>query len=173
MARGQQQYPREAKQMGRINLDENEFDTFSEDYPFVKFGRKGGIFKRMKSCLESAKKSGIGGRAKKSFISNCMKIKAKEDAKAIKTKGGKLKKRNLEKLFQSQLAQKRSGKPITKGITPPPKPQQRKADPSLTAPKGDDPQIQADTKKKKLMKLLMFGGIGVVILIIGIKLIKK
>ena len=62
-----------------------------------------------------------------------------------------------------------------KAITPPkPKQQQRKADPSLTtAPKTDDVQVQADTKKKKLMKLLMFGGIGVVILIIGIKLIKK
>ena len=107
MARGQQQYTRLAKPMGRINLDENEFDTFSEDYPFVKFGRKGGIFKRMKSCMESAKKSGIGGRAKKSFISNCMKMKGKADDKAIKEKGIKLKKRNLEKLFQSQLAQEK------------------------------------------------------------------
>jgi hypothetical protein len=164
--RGYSQHTREAKPMGRINLDENEFDSFSEDYPFVKFGRKGGIFSRMKECMTSVKKAGLTGSAKKSFIKGCMKNKGKADEKRIKEKIQKIKDKNLKnkKAFWKQVEEAKDRQS---------KPQQRLADPSLTAPKVDDAQVQADTKKKKMMKLLLYGGIGVVVLIIGIKLIKK
>ena len=163
MARGQQQYTRLAKPMGMVNLDENEFDNFQSDYTFVKFGKKGGIFARMKECMKSVKKAKLTGSAKKSFIKGCLKNKSKADASKLKAKTKKAKDKENKKAFWKQVEDAKNKAP-----------QQRKADPSLTTtPKADDVSVQADTKKKKMMKLLMFGGIGVVILIIGIKLIKR
>ena len=173
MARGQKQYTRLAKPMGMIDLEDNEFDNF------LKLKRKGGIFQRLKGCMAKTKQARFSDDdAKKKFMKDCMSKSGKVDNKAQAEKKKKL----IEKLKVAN-DKRRMGLNRPKG---------RLADPSLglgDAPKdvGVPPSnevneggVPTTTLPKETnidanpnKKMLLYGAIGVIVLVFALKIIKK
>ena len=163
---GHRQYQRLAKPMGMVDLDENEFDNF------LKLKRKGGILDRLSKCSKKAKTSRFASKeAKKDFMKECMKKSGVKDSKAIKMKTEKLvskvkekMKKTAEKNKVAELEKRKA--PITEQSIPRP----NLSDNTTTTP-PTSPSPSTGTGKNK--KLLLYGAIGVVALIIGLKIIKK
>ena len=159
---GHRQYQRLAKPMGMVDLDENEFDNF------LKLKRKGGIFDRISKCSKQAKTSRFSSKeAKKDFLKECMKKSGVKDSKAIKKKTEKLVSKVKEKMKKTaeknKVAEMKMRKaPITEQSIPRPNLSDTTTTPAITPP--------IENKNKKL---LLYGAIGLVALVIALKIFKK
>ena len=161
---GHRQYQRLAKPMGMVDLDENEFDNF------LKLKRKGGIFDRLAKCSKQAKATRFSSKdAKKDFLKDCMEKSGAKDKKAIKKKTEKLVskvKANMKKIAEKnkKIAEEKMQET----------PQARKMEiPVSTTAETQTNTTPQTTGGGKNKKLLLYGAIGVVALIIGIKIIKR
>lgn len=160
---GHKQYQRLAKPMGMVDLDENEFDNF------LNLKRKGGIFDRLKKCSNDTKSMRFSNKkGKKDYMKECMKKSGEKDSKAIRKKtnitAGKIKAK-MEALKEKQKLKeelKMRAKPTEQSIG---KPNQSE---TITTP----PPVKPPTENKN-KKLLLYGAIGVVALVIGLKIFKN
>jgi hypothetical protein len=153
-----------ANKRGLIDMEDNEFDNFMKM-------RKGGIFDRMKTCSQDAAKSRFSSKAAKTeFMKSCMKKKGKADNVSMSKAKENIKKR-LAKANEKRIADNKEREET----------KERLANPSLTTTETTTetttptipPTTQANPDKKGMGKMLLYGAIGIIALIIGIKIIKK
>ena len=174
-----------------IDMEENAFDNFTirqganefDDYnfkdadlsdggdseydDFIKFGRKGGIFARMKKCGKELKKKKLSFKSKsgKALMKKCMKTSGKVDKKSqllkMKKATEKIKKATKDRKIANEIKAKESLE--KKG---------RLANPDLpiTPPSTQLPPVPPTAGKSKV---LLYGAIGVVALVVALYLIRR
>jgi|TARA_R110000851_G_scaffold142839_2_gene281648 hypothetical protein len=159
--------------MVRLDLNLENRDNYDD---FIKLNRKGGIFDRLKKCSENAKSMRFSSKKGKSdYMKECLKKSGAKDKKAIEKKTGVLKskikkeqkertKKYEKKLLKSKAEIPKSSKEML--ATQKVMEQGRLANPDLNL--GDTPT----PKKSNMGKLVLYGGIGIVVLLVGYKIIK-
>jgi|TARA_R110000822_G_scaffold47109_3_gene125133 hypothetical protein len=174
MARGKRQHYRVAEPMGMIDMDENSFDNFDamdrsteldeEINEFDGFLSSKGGSKLMMECMKKTKVGRFPSKsAKMKFLKDCMKKSAKKKKKTAftKLKGRKFSKKKREKTIEKIS----KSKDVNKNLEP----QKRLANPDLIK----TPEIQTPPAPQGKSKVLLYGSIGVVLLVVGLYLFKR
>jgi len=171
MARGKREYTRLAKPMGYVDLEKNEFDNFLKKLKRKKRRSKNRKGKSQTCEQKAAAMRFSSAEAKQEFLNECRGVSE------VKRATGGFTPKPIEKpIIRSGVEQKKS---IANKVFEASQKQKNKSQVADEVKATEEevinaPEIptKAEPNKAAANKMLLYGAIGVVVLIVGLKYIK-
>lgn len=172
MARGKREYTRLAKPMGYVDLEKNEFDNFLKKLKRKKRRSKNRIGKSQTCEQKAAARRFSSAEAKQKFLNKCRGV-----SEEIKATGGVTPKPVQKPVIKSGVEQKKS---IANKVFEASQKQKNKSQVADEVKATTEEEVinapevptKAEPNKAAANKMLLYGAIGVVVLIVGLKYIK-